>query len=48
MKPRKDKKLNDYFRNLEAKQSLRIQEAGRNAYKDYTSPKLEGTIFKDK
>jgi hypothetical protein len=48
MKPRKDRKYNTYLRNLESQQEIRINEAGANAYQDYTLPKEQGTMFTDR
>lgn len=46
MKPRKDKRMNDYLKSLEAEQSRRIKQCGDIAYNSYTSPNIIGTIFK--
>jgi len=42
------RKTNDYFKSLEATQKIRINEAGANAYQDYTIPKEQGTMFSNR
>jgi hypothetical protein len=45
MKPRKHKKMNSYFKSLEAEQQIRLSKFGEANREWYDSPTVEGTLF---